>query len=723
MKKLLYLIFLLLLQITYSQDNRINKLRNELDAIVLDAPGLSEKAEIDVKEAKLSNFLLGIAEVHKLNISVSPNLAEIVIVNNFKNVNVEDLLLFLCKEYNLTIDISGNILAIKSYENPIVQEEVKVIDVRYDLSNDLLSVNLKIDKLYDVFKKITVVSNKNIVYAPGIENQLLTSYIQNMPFDATLNKMAFENNLTVTKTTDGFYVFDVLNGDFNPNNQNGIMSTARGKSEKRRKSNFYFEVIDHDKQTLDVDIENTPIASVIYDLGNELGINVFIASPLENAGNVTVKAKNITFDTLLNKIFESAVESENSNSNTIANNNSYTPQQNLDVKKSTSNDSFTYKKNGNIYYFGTKKQLVVRNIKLIPLMYRSIALLSDPSPEKSSIENVTIGKNLNNDFSNSNINNNSNNNRNNNYSSGLSKESSPSISIMEIIPDEIKTELDIKIDQELNSFVVSGPAANIERFESFVKYIDKTVPVILIEVMLLEVNKSIYIETGITSGIGSKPVQTSGSLLPQTNITLGANTVNQILNSFSGFSTVAMGIGKVVPNFNLSIKAMEESGTIKIRSSPRLSTLNGHKAYLSIGETSYYVVTSQNFYGSQIPQVSEVKNYQPVDAQLSLTVMPLVSGDGQITLDIKVVQSRFNGVKVDKNAPPNINSREFTSIIRVKDQELIVLGGLEESVKSESGSGIPLLSRIPILKWIFSTRKKDNSKKKLTVLIKPTVIY
>ena len=124
---------------------------------------------------------------------------------------------------------------------------------------------------------------------------------------------------------------------------------------------------------------------------------------------------------------------------------------------------------------------------------------------------------------------------------------------------------------------------------------------------------------------------------------------------------------------------------------PRLSTLNGHRAFLSIGETTYYVVTNQNYYGSQIPQTSEIKNYQSIDAELSLTLKPLISGDGQITMDIKVIQSSFNGQKIDQDAPPGINSREFTSIIRVKDQDIIVLGGLEEKVKNDSGTGVPFV--------------------------------
>src|SRR5690606_21717886 len=147
-------------------------------------------------------------------------------------------------------------------------------------------------------------------------------------------------------------------------------------------------------------------------------------------------------------------------------------------------------------------------------------------------------------------------------------------------------------------------------------------------------SRSATIETGISAGIGKNPATTSGTMFPTADVTLGAETLNKIINRFDGFGS--LNIGNLVPNFYLSLKALETNGNINIRSTPRLSTLNGHRAFLSIGETTYYVVTNQNFYGSQIPQTSEIKNYQPIDAELSLTLKPLISGDGQITMDIKV---------------------------------------------------------------------------------------
>lgn len=101
----------------------------------------------------------------------------------------------------------------------------------------------------------------------------------------------------------------------------------------------------------------------------------------------------------------------------------------------------------------------------------------------------------------------------------------------------------------------------------------------------------------------------------------------------------------------------------------------------------------------------------------------MVSGDGNITLNINVLQSDFNGERIDPEAPPGINSREFTSTIRVSDKDVVILGGIEETSKNNSGSGVPFLARVPVIKWLFSKRTRTASKSKLSVLIKSTIIY
>lgn len=151
-KRIFFLLFLFSVTI-YSQDNRIQQIKNNIESITADSNGLSEKVNINIKEATLGSFLLAVSEIHKVNISVAPSLNQITIVNNFTDVTVGDLLVFLCKEYNLTIDFTGNILSIKPYEKPIERPILKPIEVQYEAENDLLSFDFKEDKLYDAFKK------------------------------------------------------------------------------------------------------------------------------------------------------------------------------------------------------------------------------------------------------------------------------------------------------------------------------------------------------------------------------------------------------------------------------------------------------------------------------------------------------------------------------------------------------------------------------------------
>ncbi|MCP2937984.1 type II and III secretion system protein, partial [Salmonella enterica subsp. enterica serovar Typhimurium] len=77
----------------------------------------------------------------------------------------------------------------------------------------------------------------------------------------------------------------------------------------------------------------------------------------------------------------------------------------------------------------------------------------------------------------------------------------------------------------------------------------------------------------------------------------------------------------------------------------------------------------------------------------------------QITMSIGVTQSSFTE-RISQTAPPGKLNRDFQSMVRVKNGEMIMLGGLEENSTSNSGRGLPLISRVPVLKWIFGSRTR-----------------
>ncbi len=707
MKKVLYILLFLSGHFFFAQENeqRIQNIKNQLETLAIDNPGLTENitTDISINTISLANFLLAISEVHKINITVDPTLNQITIANSFSNVTVTDVLVFLCKEYVLAIDFTGNILSIKKHTTAPKKHD---IPIAYSPLNDLISIDAKQDKLYDVFKKIMDETGKNLVFSPGLEQHLITAYIQQVPFKNAMSKLAFANNLLVTTTKDGFFVFE----SNAPQVSNGNKKTRR-QAPRRHASSFYFKIITPEAQRLEVDFLHAPIADIINTISEELGIDVFTATPLQEAGNISFKAKNISFDELLIAIFEAQTKTSKAGNNTNNNGNQL--------------KQFAFKKEANVYFFGTENQLIVQETAIIHLQHRSVALLTDPSGGmgKSTTNNTIDRRQQNNSAGNQYNSYNSPNGTSairNTTNQSFANHSNKAEALVNILPDAVKKDLEIKVDTELNSFYVHGPSTHVERFKKLIAKIDQPVPVILIEVMLIEVSNTTAVETGVTWGIGDEAVTTKGSIFPETNITLGASTINKVIGGFKGFGS--FNLGKLVPNFYATIKAMESNGNLKIRSTPKLSTLNGHRATFSNGQTSYYAVTQRNIYGTDNPQTSEITNYHPISAALGITIKPLVSGDGQVTLDIFVIQSSF-GTRISENAPPDINSREFSSIIRVKDQDIVVLGGLEEQMKNNSGSGVPFLARIPVIKWLFSARKREAKKAKLTVLIKPTIIY
>lgn len=706
-KQLLFLLLFTLQFTVYAQETtkRLELLSVKLDSLSNSVSGLSKKVDFSLNDTELPIFIRAIAKEHKLNVSIAQNLNQIRITQNFSDATVKNVLLYLCKDYQLTIDVLGSILSIKKYVKPFEARDIKAT---YNKEKDLFSVDLQNDTLYVAFKKITNVTGKNLVFAPGIENQQISSYIQEKSFESAIDKIAFANNLSVTKTKDNYYLFESATAP----NQKGITDKRRQKPPRYRNSNFYFQVQDTIKQILDVDFENAEIASVIKDIGFDLNINMFTSSPLNTAGKATVKATNITYDVLLTRILE--------------------------------NTKFSFKKINNIYYFGEDTQVSLTSSEVVPLLHRSIEIMAPMQSNQNSLFGGNQGgfnssfnnnqnSNTNNNFNRTNQNQNFNtgnigNNRNinSNNRGSFQNTNNQSDAILSLIPKKIKEGLEITADIEQNAFLVNGNAQKITAFKAFLKTIDKSIPVILIEVMIIEVSNSKSVSTGLEMGIGEAPTTDSGQVFPGTDanggtLNLGTNTINKIIGGFNNFG--ALNVGKVVPNFYARIQALESNGNLKIRSTPKLSTLNGHQATLSRGEQSYYAVTQTNTIGTQNPIVTDVKNYFPINANLSIGIRPLVSGDGNITLSINVSQSDFNGVRIDPEAPPGLNSREFTSTIRVKDKDVIILGGIEETSTNNSGSGVPFLARIPIIKYLFSKRVRTASKSKLSVLIKPTIIY
>lgn len=294
--------------------------------------------------------------------------------------------------------------------------------------------------------------------------------------------------------------------------------------------------------------------------------------------------------------------------------------------------------------------------------------------------------------------------------------------VVEIIPSVLKKDVEIKLFSDLNSLMLSGNQADVDALEDFLKNIDRSVPLISIDVMIVDATDRKSRSTGVSFGKGSQASgSSSGTVSPGIDVSLGAGKINRILNAFNGLGLV--NLGNVGPNFYASLKLLEEDGSITLRSTPKLSTLNGHKAVLKSGEVKYYRENQVNIIGTQNPLQSESYVWKNVEASFVLDMIPIVSADSTITIRIELNQDEFTERETrDLTAPPGMTKRSFNSIVKVKDGDMILLGGIEKNLTGDSSTGLPWIARVPVLRMLFGNVTKTREVQKLNVFIRPAIV-
>lgn len=612
---------------TYTEEG----LRVQLDTMAKAHPGLNNEVQLNVSSLPLAELVNSIAFENNLNISVDPEIKELISYN-FYDAQVKDVLVFLYLNFDLEFDFVGSIISVEMRvqpEEPEIKKVPRVIDVKYNQANKFLSLNLKNDTLWKVTEKITQLSGINFVLDPELRNNPVNAYLLNRPNEQVLDMFAKSNDLLLIPEGDYYR----LAKSEQVNAQQGMNGAVRGSNYQSGTKNGDFVLTKNDVGTLDIFARNVELAQLIQAAAEETGVHYVLYSDIQ--GKTNLDLQDIRFDELVNTVL------------------------------SGSNYVMNYE--DDIYVIGESKAGTLRTTELIRL------------------ENRTIE------------------------------------SVQTALPVDLTTGLEIKEFEELNGLIITGPRQHIETLRNFIYQIDVVVPMVQIDVMLIRSSRIATVKTGIEAGISDSPVSTSGTLISGTDLTLGSESINGILNSISGFGVV--NLGQVTENFYVSLSALEANNLLYVESTPKISTLNGHEASISIGETIYYQQTQVNVQTNAVnPTFLESDTWESLEANLAVTIKPFVSADEHVTLTITVENDDF-GDQPSLEVPPGIETQTFESMIRVKNGEMILLGGLERKSKSENGSGTPFLSRIPVIKWLFSSRSKTKEKSKLHILIRPVVTY
>ncbi|MFT6989356.1 MAG: MSHA biogenesis protein MshL [Paraglaciecola sp.] len=211
-----------------------------------------------------------------------------------------------------------------------------------------------------------------------------------------------------------------------------------------------------------------------------------------------------------------------------------------------------------------------------------------------------------------------------------------------------------------------------------------------------------------------------------------SNTAGSIGNSISAALGNVTSLSFINKDFSGVLSLLSTQGNVQVLSSPRVTAINNQKAVIKVGNDEYFVtdVSSQSTISSSTTSVVPNIELTPFFSGIALDVTPQIDADGMVLLHVhpSVIETQEQEKIVTLNQEQFVlplaqsNIRESDTVIRAKSGEIVVIGGLMQSMISESESKTPLLGDIPILGNLFKNKQNSEIKKELVILIKPTVV-
>jgi type II secretory pathway component GspD/PulD (secretin) len=169
------------------------------------------------------------------------------------------------------------------------------------------------------------------------------------------------------------------------------------------------------------------------------------------------------------------------------------------------------------------------------------------------------------------------------------------------------------------------------------------------------------------------------------------------------------------------VKMLHSTGNFKVISRPTVFTTNNKKAIIASGQEIPVPVNTFSS-GNGVNGLAQQSNIQYKKIALQLEVVPLINSEKEVTLEIlQKLDSVAGFTQLENNNIPTIATKYIKTTVSAPNCSTIVLGGLIQEEARHDRSGIPLLSRIPIVGAIFRNTSKSKTRRELLILMRPEV--
>src|SRR5450755_3314826 len=293
-----------------------------------------------------------------------------------------------------------------------------------------------------------------------------------------------------------------------------------------------------------------------------------------------------------------------------------------------------------------------------------------------------------------------------------------------------------------NAIIARGEADRIALAEKIIHDLDKPKSEVVVDVLVLQTSSDMTRTLGAALNTLSIPV----NFTPRSSISTPSSSTTASTSTPSGSGTVATGgtpttsstttsiplayIGKintgdfstVLPSGMLQA-VLSDSGTLVLQS-PQIRSVDNQKATLKVGQKE--PIASGSFQpGIGGVGINPLVNTQFtfIDVGVNVDLTPKVHDNGEVSMHVEVeISSVVGNVNLGGIQQPIIAQEKVIHDIRMKDGEVNLLGGLKQSQDSTTMSGIPGLSSIPIIKWLFSSKTVSKNSQELLIALIPHIV-
>ena len=327
---------------------------------------------------------------------------------------------------------------------------------------------------------------------------------------------------------------------------------------------------------------------------------------------------------------------------------------------------------------------------------------------------------------------------------------------------EVKASLASLIGSADQRSVVLNPAAGVivvratptelRHVEAYLKAMQLSIErQVMLEAKIVSVELSSGSQAGVNWGafgnLGNNKVS-FGSAAPGAVLAPKGNAISDGVNSFvagDGITATAAnaaaaigrgfyGLAFQASNFAAMLNFLESQGNVQVLSSPRIATLNNQKAVLKVGSDELFITgvsTTVTSSGVGSSTVTPTLTFQPFFSGVALDVTPQIDESGMVMLHVHPTVSNVTDKtkNIDLGSLGSFrlplalsNVSETDSIVRVKNGQIVAIGGLMTQEQRDDRNGLPIASELPLIGALFRQSGASLTKRELVILIKPSVI-